>query len=448
MNIQSKKEPIVLLLGDIFFLYISLVLMLILNYSGLPDRYFIIEHFRAFSFVFIIWIFVFFVAGLYEKHTVLFKNKLPSIILNAQLVNSSVAVLFFYLIPFFSITPKTNLFIYLIISFILMLSWRIYGYSNIGVGKKEKALIIGSGQELSDLINEVNNNSRYEFSFITSINLDTDSDVGALISKSLESGVSYVVADLDDQRIEPFLPKLYSMIYSDIRFIDKYKLYEEIFDKIPLSLIGYTWFLENMSLSPKYLFDLFKRVADIVISLVLGVFALIITPFVILAIKIDSRGKAFIVQKRIGQNNNQIDVIKFRTMEKDDAGEMVRKTKEKNKITRVGAVLRKTRIDELPQLWSILRGHLSLIGPRPELPSLAKIYTEEVPYYNVRHIVKPGLSGWAQLYQENPPKFETRHDDTKTKLSYDLYYIKNRSIMLDLKIALRTIKTLLSRSGV
>ena len=117
-------------------------------------------------------------------------------------------------------------------------------------------------------------------------------------------------------------------------------------------------------------------------------------------------------------------------------------------VTRVGKFLRFTRIDELPQLWNVLRGDISLIGPRPEKPSYAAIYEKEVPYYNVRHLIQPGLSGWAQIYHKTPPKFAASSEDTAMKLSYDLYYIKNRSFLLDLTIALKTVKELVSRKGV
>jgi lipopolysaccharide/colanic/teichoic acid biosynthesis glycosyltransferase len=135
-------------------------------------------------------------------------------------------------------------------------------------------------------------------------------------------------------------------------------------------------------------------------------------------------------------------------MTTNDQGEYDGATAQKNRVTKVGAFLRKTRIDELPQLWNVLRGDLSLIGPRPELPALAAVYEKEIPYYNVRHLIKPGLSGWAQLYQRVPPKGAVATNETKSKLSYDLYYLKNRSMMLDFKIALKTIKTLVSRNGI
>jgi lipopolysaccharide/colanic/teichoic acid biosynthesis glycosyltransferase len=139
----------------------------------------------------------------------------------------------------------------------------------------------------------------------------------------------------------------------------------------------------------------------------------------------------------VGKNDRKIKILKFRSMS----------AKENEKITKIGTILRKTRIDELPQFWNLLTGDLSLIGPRPETPVLVKVYEKELSYYNVRHLIKPGLSGWAQIWQDNPPKYGVNFSDTKVKLSYDLYYVKNRSIILDIKIALKTIKTLLSRGG-
>ncbi len=114
----------------------------------------------------------------------------------------------------------------------------------------------------------------------------------------------------------------------------------------------------------------------------------------------------------------------------------------------MGNILRKTRIDELPQLWNVLVGDISLIGPRPELPTGVAIYDKEIPYYNIRHLIKPGLSGWAQIHQENHPHHGAEVNLTREKLTYDIYYIKNHSFWLDIKIALKTIKALLSRTGI
>ena len=182
------------------------------------------------------------------------------------------------------------------------------------------------------------------------------------------------------------------------------------------------------------------------VSTGLLVVSLIFYPFIILAIKLDDGGPIFIVQDRVGQNNKVVRIVKFRSMSRDDQG-VYGNDRVPNKVTRVGKFLRKTRLDELPQLWDVLMGDLSFIGPRPELPALAKQYTEEIPYYNVRHLIKPGLSGWAQIYHEMHPHHGVDTTETKNKLSYDLYYLKNRSLFLDIKIALRSLKILLSIAG-
>ncbi|MCH7870612.1 MAG: sugar transferase, partial [Planctomycetes bacterium] len=159
--------------------------------------------------------------------------------------------------------------------------------------------------------------------------------------------------------------------------------------------------------------------------------------FVAFAIILEDNGSVLYTAERIGKNGKHIYLIKFRSMSES----------QEETITYVGRFLRATRIDELPQLWAVLRGDLSLIGPRPEIPCLVELYEQNIPYYNVRHLIKPGLSGWAQIHQGNPPKFGVQYDETELKLSYDFYYIKNRSLLVDLKIALLTVKTLLSRSG-
>ena len=135
-------------------------------------------------------------------------------------------------------------------------------------------------------------------------------------------------------------------------------------------------------------------------------------------------------------------MLKFRSMKASDGGKWV--TAGDNRITRVGKFIRASRIDELPQLWSVVRGDMSLIGPRPDINDLGVKLSEEIPYYKIRNLVAPGLSGWAQIRQELPPQ---SLEETKIRLAYDFYYVKRRSITLDLKIALQTIKTLLMRVG-
>ncbi len=450
MVVPNRFERWLLLVGDVFSLFSALWLMLFLRYGELPSSQVFLAHLSPFSILFFVWLLVFFISGLYEKHTVILKSRLPMLLFNALVINAVIAIAFFYFVPYFKIAPKTNLFIYLVLSFVLVLSWRIYGFPLLGgTRRKQNALLIGSGAEMRELRDEVNNNSRYSVRFVSSVDLgvvdklDFQEDVLKVI---YENDVQIVAIDLRNEKVEPILPHLYNLIYSKIRFIDMYKIYEDIFDRVPLSLLQYNWFLENISLTQKFTFDFIKRTFDVIFSSILGVLSLLVYPFVWIAVRFDDGGDAFIVQERVGRNNRPIHIRKFRTMANDDKGEYANGNQ--NNVTRVGALLRKTRMDELPQLWSVLRGDLSLIGPRPELPSLARQYEKEIPYYNVRHLIKPGLSGWAQVYHDRHPHHGVAVNETREKLSYDLYYIKNRSFLTDTKIALHTIRELVSRSGV
>ncbi|OHB15477.1 MAG: hypothetical protein A2431_02630 [Candidatus Zambryskibacteria bacterium RIFOXYC1_FULL_39_10] len=438
MTIASKKESAVLFIGDVILLYLSLWIALALRYWQIPTSNLWGLHFWPFTIIIGVWILVFFISGLYEKHTLILKSRLPSTVFNAQIANSFIAVLFFYFIGYFGITPKTNLFIYLLVSFALILLWRIYGDRILHPLSKQKGIIVGTGEEMKELLEEVNNNPRYGLQFISSVDLNRIAGVdfqNEILARVYSEEVQIIAIDLKSEKVEPILPHLYNLIFSRVKFIDMYKIYEDLFDRIPLSLVRYNWFLENISTESRITYDVVKRITDIFMSFTVGVVSLIFYPLVYILIKFDDGGSLFFEQERIGKNNKIIKVKKFRTFSD-------------SKITKIGKWLRKLRIDELPQLWSVFKGDMSMIGPRPEIPTLVKHYEDEISYYNIRHLIKPGLSGWAQLYHSDPPKINADSEKTRRKLSYDLYYIKNRSLMLDLKIALKTIKALLSRSGV
>jgi len=449
MSLLNRKESLVLFLGDLGSFVVALWLSLFFRSFEIPSRDLFLTHLLPFSLLFVLWILVFYIAGLYEKHTVILKSKLPSILANTQIANSTLAVAFFYFVPFFGITPKTILFIYLLVSFVLILSWRIYGYFVIGHGHPTNAILIGSGDEMKELLEEVNNNSIYNIKFISSVDLSRADEKGfwdEIISHIYSEDVSVIAIDLANKNVEPVLPHLYNLIFSKISFIDMHKIYEDIFDRVPLSLVKYDWFLENISARPRGGYDALKRLMDIVISTPLLFIPMILYPFLFVAMKLEDRGSIFTYQDRIGRNNHVIRILKFRTMLFNDNGDWQNKGMV-NRVTRVGNFLRKTRLDEFPQLWNVLKGDISLIGPRPEFPEAVKHYTDEISYYNVRHLIKPGLSGWAQIYQDKHPHHGLDSLETANKLSYDLYYIKNRSFLLDIKIALRTLKTLASIAG-
>ncbi len=439
----SKGESVFVFLGDILVFVFSLWLMLVVRYLELPSKEVFYQHLGPFSFLFIVWSLVFFISGLYEKRTLIVKRKLFAKIFNTQIINSIIAAAFFYFIPIFGITPKTNLFIYLGVSFVMIVLWRSYIAPFIGVKKKVNAILIGDRDEMNDIRNAIKNNSWYNLNLVTSINLDNIEGLDFqqdILDVVYGEDVSVIIADLDNDKIKPLLPHLYNLMFYGIKFMNADDVYEDIFGRIPLSLVQYDWFLENISNSSHIFYDAMKRLMDIVVSFVLFVLSLVVYPFVYVAIKMEDGGPVFVSQERVGKGGKIIKIVKFRSMTDGDGW-----VDHNKKVTKVGAFLRRTNIDELPQLWGVLKGDQSLIGPRPELPELVEKYSKEIPYYNIRHLHKPGLSGWAQICQANAPHHKTDIESTKEKLSYDLFYIKHHSFVLDLKIALKTVRTLIER---
>ncbi|MFA6254102.1 MAG: sugar transferase [Candidatus Paceibacterota bacterium] len=436
MKITSKKETLVLLVGDIIVFCVALWLTLFVRNAEYPSGSLFYSLLIPFSFIFILWVLVFYIADLYGKHTSIFRRKLPRVIFYAQLANSTIAVIFFYFIPYFGVTPKTLLFVDLFISFFLLFAWRGWLVPNIHLNLPEKIYFACRGQEVNDIISEIKSNPGYN------ISIAKENEIKDI----KKTGITAIVVNLYDEEITEALKNFYGMIFSGIRFIPLHILYEELFDREPVLSLKEQWFLENISNRPKPVYDGLKRLMDIIIAGLLGLVSLVFYPFVYLGMKLDDRGDLFSFQDRVGKNNKIIRMIKFRTMRIANDGAQFTKGKADNEVTKFGHFLRKTRIDEVPQLWNILRGDISLIGPRPEFADPVALYSQEIQYYNIRHIIKPGLSGWAQIYGEHP-HHGIDISSTRNKFSYDLYYIKNRSFWLDLSIALKTVKILLMRKG-
>lgn len=449
MTLVPKREYVVLLLGDVLVFTVSLWLSLSLRTLSFPSGELFRVHFAPFALLFVAWIFVFFLAGLYGKHTRLFRSRLPGTILSAQTVNIALAAVFFFFVPIFGLAPKTILFLYLIISFVLILAWR-FAYPLFRTKKRLKGVLIASGQDAKKLAEEIASDARYPFSFeyvIDTARAPSHEIIQQACRVAEADNVSFLVVDLSDTSIAAALPIIYDAAFHKRRFalLDATDLYEEVFDREPLSLIHYEWVLANLSASRGY--DFVKRLIDVVFATLFGVLSLLIYPFVILAIKLDDGGPIFIMQERVGRFQEPIKIIKFRSMSGNDSGEYGPGGKTQLAITRVGKWLRLLRIDELPQLWNIVKGDLSLIGPRPELPALAAQYNARIPYYNARYLVSPGLSGWAQIRHDRHPHHGADIVETKEKLSYDLYYLKHRSFFLDLYILLQTVRVMLTAKG-
>jgi len=441
MNLTSPKESILYALGDIAILYFSLWVMLMIRYLGHIPQDALQNHLVPFSLLFILWFGIFFIFGLYEKQILLRKAKILPVILQAQIVNSIVAVLFFYFVPLVQITPKTNLFIYLFVSVILLSLWRTMSMSKISK-KQIPICIVARGEDVQFLKKDLQANlCGFEVTYF----LDLDAspvDIEGLVEHIYTNQIKYVILDTKDDAIIPYLSTFYNLMFSGVQFFEVSDMYEALYNRVPLQLVRHGWFLENIKSKPHMLYDFFKRLMDLAIASILFVGTLIVYPFIFFAIKFEDRGPLVYRDLRMGKDNKIISVLKFRSMTVGIVPEIGRKME-----TKVGKFMRKTRIDELPQLINVLTGDLSLVGPRPEQPKMVQEYTQKVPFYNVRHLIKPGLSGWAQIYHDNHPHHGVDVEATKEKLSYDLYYIKNRSFIVDLIIGLKTIKTLLLSKG-
>lgn len=428
---QWSGRSTTIFLGDIVSFLAALWLALLVRYGAVPQAAAFGAHLIPFSFLFLVWVLVFASADLYVRSQSGLSTEILARVFRAQVTNSLIAAAFFYLMPGFGIAPKTILFLQVVITFGLVVIWRVLVVPKITAGEPEQALLLAGGADADRLQNELRREPFHAMNIVA-----TEFTPGL--------AVSLVIVDQNDSRFRQNVTAFYDLLLSGARFVSFSELYETVFGRVPLSVVTEAWFLDNVSMHRRRAYDLLKRFMDIIVAGGLGVVSLIVYPLVWLAIKLDDGGPLFIVQERIGQGNRPIRIRKFRSMVRNEAN-LTRR--DGNQVTRVGAVLRKTRIDELPQLWSVLRGDQSLIGPRPELPSGVTLYAREIPYYNVRHSVKPGLSGWAQLYHDDHPHHDLAVDQSRMKLAYDLYYVKHRSFWLDLRIALKTFDKLISFGG-
>jgi exopolysaccharide biosynthesis polyprenyl glycosylphosphotransferase len=222
--------------------------------------------------------------------------------------------------------------------------------------------------------------------------------------------------------------------------------YETFWQKLPTATLGNTWFAlsQGFHLNVSRLNWQLKRLVDLVAAILLLVTLLPLMLLVMLAIRLDSHGPIFYSQVRSGWNSQPFQVYKFRSMYQDAEVRGAQWAQERDpRITRVGYWLRILRIDELPQIWNVLRGEMSLIGPRPERPEFDTKLAEVIPYYDLRYLVKPGITGWAQVMYP----YGASVQDAYEKLSYDLYYIKNYSFWLDLVIVFKTLRVVLLGKG-
>ncbi|MDP2652396.1 MAG: sugar transferase [bacterium] len=402
----DRRETLFLLIGDFFILVASLWFALLLRNLTLPSFSYFKVNIVPFLPIFLLSLVVFYSAGLYEKQTRPIRRVMGPRILGAQAATVAIAAILFFILPL-TIAPKTILMLYLVVSVAAESAWRFYRMKHeLKEENREPVILIGSGPAAHELYDEVNNNNKYMIRF-----------VGRIEKRSSPTGA------IPEMAFEP--------------------LYEEIFDRVPLEHLDAGQLLETLS-KHRTIYDGAKRIFDLMLAAIVSIVAI---PFVSIAAVLLSfeGGMPLIRHERIGKGGRIFHIVKLRSMLFNDHGDP--ELQKKNRVTKLGRFLRKTRIDELPQLWNVLVGDLSFIGPRPELPKIAEVYEREIPQYRMRHLIAPGLSGWAQINDADAPRGGADVVRTRKKLSFDLYYLKHRSFGLDLAIAIKTLRTLLSFSG-
>ena len=452
---KNKIKKLFLLTGDIFILYISLYLSLFLRYRENFNSTIWQNHYPTFSYVFVAWIFIFYISGLYnlyitQNNKIFFRLSLKSLAIAGIL-----AALFFYLNPSIDIAPKINLIIYLIVFTLVFLGWRTLFNSLLNSYlPKNRIAYIGINNQIREIINFIKQNPGIGYKsilIIDSNNLIKESIKGIEIIKNIDNlkniiktkNINTIVLSSEIGNSNSLRQELFSSLSLSLEFINSINFYENIISKIPIDAINQMWFLENLNEGHKIMFDKAKKVFDFSFAFLILIFTLPFWILMALIIKYESRGPIFFKQIRLGKNNKRFQILKFRTMRTEN-NNFAPTTVNDSRITKFGSFLRKTRLDELPQVLNIIKGEMSFVGPRPERPEIIEKLEKVIPFYKERMLVNPGLTGWDQVSGEYHSPSE---EDTLKKLQFDLYYVKNRSLYLDTSILLKTITVVLTRSG-
>ncbi len=426
---MSNLRKFVLLLGDIFLLYFSLLLTVLLGFLGDFSFELFVLHLLPFSILYVFWLIIFYVFGLYDFHLIKTRTSFYASILGAIAIGLVLGMLFFYTFPFFEITPKTNLVINALLFGILFLGWRRLSYSLFSVHFLSRTAIIGKGPEIEYLKKEINEKPYLGYKVIP---IDITQD---LLSQIQNLNIDTVIFTEEFESNPKILKALYFCLPAKVNFLEFSKAYELIYRKIPVQMVSKAWFLENLKEGEKGFYDKSKKFIDVIIASIILILSFPFWIPIAIVIKLEDKGPIFYSQKRVGKDRKVFILYKFRSMRPDaEKNGVVWAKKEDERVTKVGRILRRTHIDEFPQMINVLKGDISLIGPRPERPEFVQELEGKIPHYHLRHIIKPGFTGWAQIRF----RYGRSVIDSSEKFEYDLYYLKNRNFLLDIGILLKT----------
>ncbi len=452
-----RLKQLALALGDLFVFELALFPTLWIRYGNVTAED-LARHVPALGFVGVLWCISFYINHLYALEA-----KPPLRLLRAylesMLANLGIAIAVFYLLPF-GIAPRTNLFVHFLISLILGYGWRALFHRFVVETQKPVSFLYMGDPHLLRNAGALLQQNHYGFVlgaafFPPGSELPEGSPAVELITDQRAA-----IAAVESRRIGALVMDrkaslqtsargiAHAALFAGIPIFDLLDLEETIDGRIPLTHLSETWLLIHLQEAEKTVYDTVKRGLDLLFSVPFGLLTLAFMPALWVLNFFLSPGPLLYRQMRIGRHQTPFPLWKFRTMRTDAEKNGPRfsgGTETDLRITRIGRWLRKLRIDELPQIWNVLRGDLSFIGPRPERPEFVQPLLAQEPAYALRHITRPGLTGWAQVTYLKPNE---RNEDNLMKLQYDLYYLKHRSLILDGLILLKTIGIVLRRQGV
>lgn len=425
----------IVIIRTIYIIVLYLIYNILLNKYDYTTKYLT-------NFIFLIFIFIKFIFGQLDFYAERFRLK-------NIFVNFSIDTIFAFV--FFIFLRKLEIFYVFGAVFVFQTIFRKI-ISSIYM-KKKNVLIFGSNHIENNIQQDIINSLDYNYIGYISNNksratkyLIGNYDEMEKIIKENKVDLLVIVKDMQSPSFKKYLKRLFELKVNGLKVLSYEIFNEEIQKKIDASKIDEEWLLQSNG------FDILndgmqknmKRGADLVIATTLMILLSPVALIAAILIKLESKGPIIFKQVRIGENMVPFKVYKFRSMKIHDPKKYSKYAQDNdNRVTKIGNFMRKTRIDELPQLFCILKGTMSFVGPRPEWDILAKEYEKQIPYYNLRHMIKPGLTGWAQVmypYGENI-------EDTKRKLEYDLYYLKHQDLILDVLIILKTVKVILFGKG-
>ena len=419
-------------------LYIFILYMI---YSLLLDKYDYVVKYLT-NFIFILFIFVKFVFGQLDFYAERFRLK--DVFINLG-IDSIFSVMLYAFWKRFDVFYMFGLiFVFQVIFRKIICS--IYM-------KKQNVLIFGSNHIDNNIQEDIINTLDYNYIGYISNNktratkylIGKYDEMESIIAKN-NVDILVIVKDIKSPDFKKYSKRIFDLKINGLKIMNYEEFNEDIQKKIDINQINEEWILQSNG------FDILnnemqrniKRGMDLILALILMVVLSPLALITAIIIKCESEGPVIFKQTRIGENMKPFKVYKFRSMKLHDPKKYSKYTLDcDTRVTKFGKFMRKTRIDELPQLWNILKGTMSFIGPRPEWDILAKDYAEQISHYNLRHLIKPGITGWAQVMF---PYGESL-DDAKRKLEYDLYYLKHQDLILDVLIVAKTAKAVLFGKG-